>query len=146
MQYTQGCKFVYLSVYIASSSNLLLLAIVPAAVVVLLLITCVAVLVLVLAVIVKRKKLRTKKAHTDQPVYYNETRGREGKTIEELYDDVEEGPSKTERQCGLYQELDLGTVEERQYNCLTKKDSSAKDKAGRGEYSRRNDTMYTMYI
>ena len=72
-------------------------------------------------------------------------RRREGKTIEEN-DDVEEGLSNTEQQCGLYQELDLGTVEERQHSCLTKKDSTAKDKAGRGEYSRRNDTMCTMYI
>ena len=59
---------------------------------------------------------------------------------------MEEGPSNTKQQWRLFQELGLGTVEERQYNCLNKKDSSAKDKAGRGEYSRRNDTMYTMYI
>ena len=115
----------YLSVYIVSSSNLLLLGIVPAVVVVLLLITCVAVLVLVLAVIVKWKTLRTKKAHTDQPVYYNETGGGEGKTIEELNDNVKEGLSNTEQPWGLFQELGLGTVEERQYNCLNKKDSTA---------------------
>ncbi len=77
---------------------------------------------------------------TDQPIYYNDYRRREEKTIEELFDDVEEGPSNTEQPWGLYEELDLGTVRERQYN---KKDSAAKDKAGKGEYSTRNDTMCT---
>ena len=34
---------------------------------------------------------------------------------------MEEGLSNTEQQCGLYQELDLGTVEERQHSCLNKR-------------------------
>ena len=73
---------------------------------------------------------------------------REEKTIEELYDDAEEGLSNTELYTmgGITRSWTWGAVEERQYNCLNKKDSSAKDKVGRGEYSRRNDTMYTMYI
>ena len=45
---------------------------------------------------------------------------------------MEEGLSNTEQQCRLYQELDLGTVEERQHSCLNKKDSTAKDKANKG--------------
>ena len=57
---------------------------------------------------------------------------REEKTIEELYDDVQEGLSNTEQPWGLYQELDLGTVEERHYSCLNKKDSTAKDKDNKG--------------
>ena len=67
----------------------------------------------------------------DWPTYLlQRDRRKEKKTIEELFDDVEEGPSNTEWQWGLYEELDLGTMEERQYNCLNKKDSAAKDKAG----------------
>ena len=64
--------------------------------------------------------MRAKKAHTDPPDYYNKTGGGEGKTIEELYDDVEEGPSKTEQQWELYKELDLGTVGEKSYEGLTR--------------------------
>ena len=35
--------------------------------------------------------MRTEKAHNDQPVYYNKTGDGRRRTIEELYDDVEEG-------------------------------------------------------
>ena len=56
---------------------------------------------------------------------------------------MEEGPSNTELPWGHYQELDLGTVEKRQNNCLNKKDSSAKDKADRGEH--REERQYNAY-
>ena len=103
----------------ASSNNLLLPVAVSLGVVVLLLITCVALLVLALAVTAtKLNRLRAKKGHTDPRQYYNQTAIEEGKTIERIYDEVGEGTVPVERQKGHYQELNLETMEKRQYACL----------------------------
>ena len=119
--------------YIAHSRNPLLPAITTSvAVVVLLLNTCVAVLVLVLAVVaIKRKKLRADKAHTVQPHYHNQTGGAEGETTEDIYEEMEEGTSNTEQQWGLYEEMDMGRMEERQYECINEAHTAATHKAGK---------------
>ena len=97
----------------------LLPAIVSLGVVVLLLITCVALLVLALAVTAtKLNRLRAEKGHTDPPHYYDQTGGREGKTKEEIYDEVGEGTGPIGEQKGHYQELKLETMEKRQYETL----------------------------
>ena len=74
----------------------------------------------------KLNKLRAEKAHTDPPHCYMETGGGEGKTKEGIYDVVGEGTSPTGGQSGHYQELELGTMEGRQYESLGKKNTSAK--------------------
>ena len=103
----------------ASSSNPFLPVTVSLGVVVLLLITCVALLVIPLAVTAtKLKRLRAEKCHTDPRQYYNQTAIEEGKTIERIYDEVGEGTVPVERQKGQYQELNLETMEKRQYACL----------------------------
>ena len=51
----------------------------------------------------------------DPPHYHDKTGGREGKTMEEIYNDVGEGTCPIEGQRGHYQELKLETMEERQY-------------------------------
>ena len=108
-------------------TNGLLPAVVFLTVVVLLLITCVALLVVALAVTAKKLvKLRAEKVHTDPPHYYNQTGGGEGKAKEGVYDEVGEGTAPTGGQSGHYQELELGTMESRQYESLGKKNTSAK--------------------
>ena len=112
-------------------SNPLLPAIVSLVVVVLLLITCVALLVLALAVTAtKLNRLRAEKGHTDPPHYYNQTRGGDRKPKEEIYEEMEEEAGTTQGQMGLYQELELDKMEERVYEGLTKKNTSAKTKGG----------------
>ena len=111
----------------APSSNPLLPAVAFLTVVVLLLITCVALLVVALAVTAsKLNKLRAEKAHTDPPHYYEQTGGKEGKAKEGVYDEVGEGMSPIGGQSGHYQELEVGTMEGRQYESLDKKNTSAK--------------------
>ena len=95
--------------------------------VVLLLITCVALLAVALAVTAnKLVKSRAEKAHTDPPHYYEQTGGGEGKVKDGIYDEVGEGTAPTGGQRGHYQELELGTMEGRQYESLSKKNTSAK--------------------
>ena len=80
-----------------------------------------ALLVLALAVTAtKLNKLRGEKGHTDPPHYYDQTGRGEGKTKEEIYDEVGEGIGHTEKQRGYYQELKLETMERRQYESLNK--------------------------
>ena len=74
----------------------------------------------------KLVKLRAEKAHTDPPHYYEQTGGGEGEVKDEIYDEVEEGIAPTGGQKGHYQELELGTMEGRQYEKLNKKNTSAK--------------------
>ena len=95
---------------------------------VLLLITCVALLVVALAVTAnKLNKLRAEKAHTHTHLNYcTESGGGEGKAKEGVYDGVGEGTSPAGGQSGHYQELELGTMEGRQYESLGKKNTSAK--------------------
>ena len=105
----------------APSSNPLLPAVVSLIVVVLLLITCVALLVLVLAVTAtKLNKLRAVKAHTDPPHYYNQTAVEGASTTEKSYEEMEEWIGPVVGQSGPYQELELGGMEERQYESLNK--------------------------
>ena len=79
-----------------------------------------ALLVVALAVTAnKLNKLRTEKAHTDLPHYYNQIGGGEGIPKDGIYDET--APTG-----GHYQELELGTIEGRQYESLSKKNTSAK--------------------
>ena len=112
----------------APSSYPLLPAVVFLTVVILLLITCAALAVVALAVTAnKLNKLRAEKAHTDPPHnYYNRTGGGEGKAKEWVYAEVGEGTAPTGGQSGHYQELELGTMEGRQYESLSKTNTSAK--------------------
>ena len=129
--YAQDHEFVYAGVCTVSSSNPLLPAVVVLVVMVLFLITCVALLVLALAVTAtKLNKLRAEKGHTDPPHYYNQTRGGDRKPKEEIYEEMEEEAGPTQGQMGLYQELELDKMEERVYEGLTKKNTSAKAKGG----------------
>ena len=78
-------------------------------------------LVVALAVIAnKLNKLRTEKAHTDPP---HQTREGEGMPKEGIYNEVGERTAPTG---GHYQELELGTMEGRQYESLGKKNTSVK--------------------
>ena len=74
----------------------------------------------------KLNRLRAEKAHTDPPHYCIETGGGERKAKERVYDEVGEGTSPAGGQSGHYQELELGTMEGRQYESLNKKNTSAK--------------------
>ena len=74
----------------------------------------------------KLNMLRAEKAHTDPPHYYEQTGGEEGKAKEGVYDEVGEGTVPTGGQSGHYQELELGTMEGRQYDSLSKKNTSVK--------------------
>ena len=130
MRYTAYIMYtdIYSAAYIrisfiptAPTSNPLLPAVFSLGVVVLLLITCVALLALALAVTaVKQKKLRAEKAHTDPLHCYNQTGGGEEETKDRIYDEVGEGTCPVERQSGPYQELEMGTMEKRQYESLNK--------------------------
>ena len=83
-----------------------------------------ALLVAALAVTAnKLNKLRAEKAHTEPSTLLE---GGEGKAKERVYDEVGEGTSPTGGQSGHYQELELGTMEGRQYESLGKKNTSAK--------------------
>ena len=78
-----------------------------------------ALLVLALAVsATKLNKLRTEKAHTDHPSWYNQTGGGEGKTKDRIYDEVGEGTDPIGGKKGHYQELKLETMDEKQYETL----------------------------
>ena len=117
--YNKNTKIINLSYPTAPSSNSLLPAIASLVIMVLLLITCVALLVLALAVTAtKLNKLRAKKGHTDPSYCYNQTGGGVGKTEARIYDGVEEGTGSIQGQRGIYQELKLETMEERQYATL----------------------------
>ena len=84
-----------------------------------------ALLVVALAVTAnKLNKLRAEKSHTDPPHCYIETGGEEGKVKEGVYDEVREGTSPAGGQSGHYQEVELGTMEERQYESLGKRNLS----------------------
>ena len=75
-----------------------------------------ALLVLALAVTAtKLNKLRAEEGHTDPHHYYDKTGRREGKTKEEIYNEVGEGTCPIEGQREHYRELKLETMEERQY-------------------------------
>ena len=77
-----------------------------------------ALLVLALAVIAtKLNKLRAKNGHIDPTHCYNPTGGEE-KTKEGIYDEVGEGTGGAEGQKGYYQELNLETMDKRQYEAL----------------------------
>ena len=105
----------------APTSSLLLPGVVSLVVVVLLLITCVALLALALAVTAtKLNKLRAENAHIDPPLYYNQTAVEGVSTTEKSYEEMEEWTGPVEGQTGPYQELTLGTMEERQYESLNK--------------------------
>ena len=82
-----------------------------------------ALLVAALAVTAsKLNKLRAEKIHTDPPSLLGGRR----KAKEGIYDEVGEGTAPTGGQSGHYQELELGTMEGRQYESLGKKNTSAK--------------------
>ena len=101
----------------ASSSYPLLPAVVLLGV--LLLITCVALLVLALAVTVtKLNRLQAEKAYTDPLHCYNKTGGGEGETKDRIYDEVGEGTDPIGEQKGHYEELELETMEKKQYETL----------------------------
>ena len=105
----------------APTSNPLLQVIVSLVVVVLLLITFVALLALALAVTAtKLNKLRAEKAHIDPPHYYNQTAVEGASTTEKSYEEMEEWTGPVVGQCRPYQELELGTMEEKQYESLNK--------------------------
>ena len=74
----------------------------------------------------KLVKSRAEKAHTDPPHYYEQTGGGEGKVKDGIYAEVEEGAAPTGGQWGHYQELELGTMEGRQYESLSKTNTTAK--------------------
>ena len=95
--------------------------------VVLLLVTCVALLIAALAVTAnKLNKSRAEKAHTDPPHCHTEPGGGEGKAKERVYAEVGERTAPTGGQSEHYQELELGTMEGRQYESLGKKNTSVK--------------------
>ena len=74
-----------------------------------------ALLVLALAVTsTKLNKLRAEKAHID----YKQTRRKQGKSTERVYDEVGEGKGPIGEQKGHYQELKLETMDEKQYETL----------------------------
>ena len=76
-------------------------------------------LVLALAVTTtKLNKWRGEKGYTNPPRYYNQAGRREAETTERIHDG--EGTGPTEGQSGPYQELELGTMEERHYESLNK--------------------------
>ena len=103
------------------SSNPFLPAIIILVVVVLLLIICVVLLVLALAVTAtKLNKLRADKGYNDQTHYCNQRGRGEGDTTKRIYDEVGEGAGHSEGQSGFYQELELGKMEEKQYESLNK--------------------------
>ena len=105
----------------APTSNPLLPVVAFLVVVVLLLITCVALLVLTLAVTAtKLNKVWAEKGHTDPPHYYNQTGRGEGEITERICDEVGEGTDPSVGQTGPYQELELRTMEESQYETLNK--------------------------
>ena len=81
-----------------------------------------ALLVLALAVTAtKLNKWRAEKGHTDLPhIYYNQTGRREGETTARIHDEAGEGTGTSDGQSGPYQELELGTMEERHYETLNK--------------------------
>ena len=129
--YAQDHEFAYAGVCTVPSSNLPIPVVIILVVMVLLLITCVALLVLALAVTAtKLNKLRAEKGHTDPPHYYDQIREGERRPQEETYEEMEEEAGLTQGQMGLYQELELDKMEERVYEGLTKKNTSAKAKRG----------------
>ena len=78
-----------------------------------------ALLVLALAVTAtKLNKLKAEKGHTDPPHCYNQAEEVVGKTEARIYDGVEEGTGPMQGQRGIYQELQLETMEERKYATL----------------------------
>ena len=78
-------------------------------------------LVLALAVIAtKQNKWRVEKDYTNTPHHYYQTGGGGGETTERVHDVAGEGTSPSVGQSGPYQELDLGTMEERHYESLHK--------------------------
>ena len=80
-----------------------------------------ALLVLVLVVTAaKLNKLEAEKAHTDQTHYSNQTGGGGGETTEIICAEVGEGTGPSGGHTGPYQELELGTMEERHYETLNK--------------------------
>ena len=111
----------YAGVLTSSFGNPLLPAVVTLSVVVLLLITCVALLLLALALTAtKLNKWRAEKGHTDTPHYYNQIGGGIWQTTERICGEVGEGIGPSEGPSGPYQELELGTMEERHYESLNK--------------------------
>ena len=64
---------------------------------------------------IKANKLKAEKAHTDPPLYYNQTGGGEGDTKDRIYDEVGEGTDPIGGQKGHYQELKLETMDKKQY-------------------------------
>ena len=80
-----------------------------------------ALLALALAVTAtKLNRFRAEKTHTDQPHYYNQTVVEGVSTTEKSYEEMEEWTGPVVGQTGPYQELELGTMEERQYESLNK--------------------------
>ena len=73
----------------------------------------------------KRNKLRAERAHTEPPHYYKQTGRREGKAKEGAYEEMELETAPTGGQRGQYQELEMGTMERRQYESLSKTNTSA---------------------
>ena len=103
----------------APSSYPLLPAVVSLVVVVLLLVTCVVLLVLALAVTAtKLNRLRAEKEYTGSSHHYSQTAMGEGKNIERIYDEVEEGTVPIGGKRGHYEELNLETMEKRQYETV----------------------------
>ena len=120
-----GMYIPYLILYVsfnlctAPTSNPLLPAVVSLVVVVLLLITCVALLALALTVTAtKLNKLRAEKAHADPLHCYNKAGRGEEKSTERIYDEVGEGTDPIGGQRGHYQELNLETMDKKQYETL----------------------------
>ena len=78
-----------------------------------------ALLVLALAVTAtKLNMLRAEKAHTDSPHSYNQTGGGEEETTDKIYDEVGDRTDPVGEQKGHYQELELETMDRRQYDTL----------------------------
>ena len=78
-----------------------------------------ALLVLALAVTAtKLNKLRAEKGHTGPPHLHNQTGRGEERSKEGIYDEVGEGTAPIEGQKGHYQELNLETMNKRQYETL----------------------------
>ena len=64
----------------------------------------------------KLKRLRAEKGHSDP--YYSQTGVGEGKTTERIYDEAGKGTGQIRGKAGHYQELNMETMEERQYEAL----------------------------
>ena len=66
----------------------------------------------------KLKRLRAEKGHSGPSHYYSQTGVGEGKTTERIYDEAGKGTGQIRGKAGHYQELNMETMVERQYEAL----------------------------